>query len=64
MATATMLDQQNWSAAGMHTITMKSNQPCISGASTFALLPISCCVAGPHALGLPFSREDPPGSAK
>ena len=64
MATATMLDQQNWSAAGMHTITMKSKQLWIRSTSTFALLPISCCVAGPHALDLPFSREDPPGSTK
>jgi hypothetical protein len=62
MATATLLYQHNWSAAGIHTMTMRSKQLWIPGTSTFALLPISCFVSGPHVQGLPFTREEPPGS--
>ncbi len=62
MATATMLYQHNWSAAGIHTMTMRSKQLWIPGTSTFALLPISCVVSGLRARSLPFSREELPGS--
>lgn len=62
MATATMFDPHNWSAMEIPTMTTWSKQPRVSGASPFALLPISCCVSGLHVRGLPFSREDPPGS--
>jgi hypothetical protein len=62
MATVHLLYQHNWSAAGIHTMTMRSKQLWIPGTSTFALLPISCFVSGPLARGLPFSRGEPPGS--
>ena len=60
MATATMLYQHNWSAAGIHD--MKDNGLRIPALSPFALWPISCLVTGHLTWGLPFSGEDSPGS--